>query len=317
MSAAVLDWLLEEDAPGVRLRALLDLCGRPLDDPEVSATRRSVLGTLDAACDLSWTHEPGIQRIYRLTALAECGLTRDDLAVGAAVDAVLEQPFDANCGDYMTLRALVMLGYGADERVTQRLSLAAAAQLPDGGWTCLHRLDRMGRTPKSCMKAALHGLLLAAELHRRGLALPGAASLLRYFLGRRLFYRTTDPEQLVLQARPGWRTIDAFFPNELMRVGLPTLLAALAALGVSRAPEARQAWDLLAAKEDDCGRVRLEGTLAKSYLPRERVGRPGKWVTLYARLAYQARERDDERTGPHRGRGQGPREETPCATRTT
>jgi len=39
------------------------------------------------------------------------------------------------------------------------------------------------------------------------------------------------------------------------------------------------------------GRVILEGTLGKSCLPKERVGRPGKWPTLYTRLAWQARRK--------------------------
>jgi hypothetical protein len=85
------------------------------------------------------------------------------------------------------------------------------------------------------------------------------------------------------------RTIDAFFPIEVMRVSLPLLLDALAASGVGQAPELQEAWQLLEAKRDALGRITLEGTIANSYLPKERVGRPGKWVTLYARLAEAVR----------------------------
>jgi hypothetical protein len=133
----------------------------------------------------------------------------------------------------------------------------------------------------------MHALLLAGELESRGLAFPGRDGLIAYFLRRRLFYRMDDPAQLVLYSRPGLRAIDAFFPIEAMRVSLPVLLDALAKLGVGRAPELCEAWAMLDAKSDSLGRVALEGTLAKPYLPKERVGKPGKWVTLYTRLAFQ------------------------------
>lgn len=288
MNTHVLDWLLEEDNPGVRLRALSGLCERPDNNAAMIATRRLVIETLGVARDLSWMQENGIRRMYNLTALAECGLTRDDVPVDPAVDALLALPFDANCGDYMLLRALVMLGYGADGRVLDRLAQACETQLPDGGWTCLHRLNKMSRTPKSCMKAAMHALLMAGEMAKRGMTFAGTNMLIPYFLKRQIFYRMDDPTQLALYARTGARMTDAYFPIELMRVGLPHLLDSLSSLGVGCAPELREAWSILDAKQDAQFRTKLEGTLSKSYLPKERVGRPGKWVTLYACLAHKA-----------------------------
>ncbi len=287
---AIVSWLLEEDNPGVRVRALTGLCGLPPDHPEVQAARRLVTETLSAANDLAWMELKGLTLIYSLTALAESGLTHRDVPIDPVVDRLLAQPFDAGCGDMLSLRALVVLGYGRDSRVEQRLEQLAAARLPDGGWLCLHRLRKMKKTPKSCIKAAMHGLLLAAELHKRGLALPGSKELLGYFLKRRLFYRMDDPSQLVLGCRPGWRMIDVFHPIEVQRVGLPVLLEALAALGVGPAPELREAWGLLDEKRDERGRVLLEGAPHVSYLPKERVGKPTRWGTLYACLAWQSRD---------------------------
>ena len=290
MDSGTLGWLLEENNPGVRLRALTDILGLPRDHPDVTEARTLVVETLPSAHDLSWLDAKGLAPIYGLTALAECGLTSDDLPIGPAADRVLSQSFDAACGDMMGLRALVMLGYGRDPRVQERLALAAQAQLPDGGWLCLHRLHKMHRVPKSCIKAAMHGLLLAAELRKRGLAMPGDRAIIQYFRMRRLFYRTDDSQRLVLDCRPGWRMVDLFHPIEVQRVGLATLLEALAALGVGPAPEFESAWALLESKRDPQDRVVLEGTLAKPYLPKERVGRPSKWNTLYAWLAWAARE---------------------------
>jgi len=101
-------------------------------------------------------------------------------------------------------------------------------------------------------------------------------------------YRTDNPTRLVLHSRIGGRMVDAFFPSELSRVGLPSILYAFATLGVGQESVLKEAWKLLEAKQDILGRIKQEGTLPKPYLPRERVGKPGKWVTLYAWLAYQA-----------------------------
>ena len=250
------------------------------------AARDLVTRTLNAARDLSWMEEKGLKLRYNLTALAESGLTRNDVPIDALVDQLLEELHDVNCGDFIALRALTMLGYGTDQRVENCLARVAETQLSDGGWLCLHRLNKMDRVPKSCIKANMHALLMAGEMKKRGLSFPCGDELVRYFLERRLFYRSSDPTRLVLECRPGYRMVDAYFPIEIQRVGLPMLLDALASLGAGRAPELAEAWEILKAKQDAQGRIKLEGTLAKSYLPKERVGRPGKWVTLYAWLAY-------------------------------
>lgn len=287
MDTQVLDWLLEEDNPGVRVRTLTELLDLPDDDAQVKNARELAARTLDAARDLSWMEQKGLALAYGVTTLAESGLRREDTPIGPVVDRLLAPPFDAGCGDMMILRALVMLGYAHDPRVQNRLALAAETQLPDGGWLCLHRLSKMDKTPKSCIKANMHALLLAGELEKRGLRFTEKEELVHYFLKRRLFYRTDDPTRLVLDCRPGWRMTDVFFPIETQRVGLPLLLAALASLGAGGAVELREVWQLLESKRDAQGRIVLEGTLSKSYLPKERVGRPSKWATLYALLAWR------------------------------
>ncbi len=282
-------WLLEDNAPGVRLRALTELCDLPEEDEWVLTARQQALDWLPAAHDLSWLALTGLAIPYNLTALAECGLRREDVPIQPLALSLLETPFDGSCGFFLQMRALVMLGYGAEPTLAERLSHLTEIQLPDGGWLCLHRLRKMDRTPKSCYKANLHALLLAGELYKRGFSLPGLEGLLHYFFDRHIFYRSDDPTSLVLDCQPGKRTIDVFFPIEVMRVGLPLLVEAFAALGVGDAPELKEAWSLMEQKCDPEGRLILEGTLAKSYLPRERVGKPSKWATLYAYLAWKWR----------------------------
>jgi hypothetical protein len=292
----VLSWLLQEDNPGVRVRALTGLCGHAQDGQEVTAARRLVIQTLPAASDLSWMEMKGQIVTYNLTALAESGLTCQDVPVETAAEKILSQPFDANCGDLMALRALVMLGYGSDPRIGERLVRLQEVQLPDGGWLCLHRVKKMSKVPKSCIRAAMHGLLFLAELKRAGLPVGGDRPLVGYFLKRRLFYRTDRPTQLVLNDHAGRRMTDAFYPSEYFRVGLPVLLDALAVLSAGEAPELGEAWRLLSEKVDAQGRVVLEGTLPlnKAYLPKEKVGKPSKWATLYTFLAWNDRQQHKE-----------------------
>ena len=289
----IISWLLEDDNPGVCIRTLTGLCGYPIEHEKVRASHRLVIKTLPAAYDLSWMELKGQTLVYNLTSLAESGLSCEDVPIETAANKLLSQPFDANCGELMALRALVMLGYGSDPRIGERLAQLKDVQLPDGGWLCLHRVRKMKKVPKSCIRAAMHGLLLAGELRKQGLHFDGFEQLIGYFLKRRLFYRTDNPAQLVLNDHPGRRMTDVFFPSEYFRVGLPVLLDALAVLGAGQALELCEAWRLLDEKKDQHGRVLLEGTLPlkKSYLPKERVGKPSKWGTLYACLAWKNRER--------------------------
>jgi hypothetical protein len=169
----ILNWLLADDNPGVRVRALTGLCEYPQDHREVMASRCLVIQTLPAARDLSWMEMKGQRLTYRLTALAESGLTCEDIPLEMAVDKALSQPFDANCGELMAFRVLVMLGYGHDPRLGERLAKLHEVQLPDGGWLCLRRVGKLKKTPKSCIRAGMHGLLFFAELRRKGLQASG------------------------------------------------------------------------------------------------------------------------------------------------
>ena len=111
----LLNWLLEENNSSVRLRTLIGLCGLSEDHKEVKATRRVIVSKLQAASDLSWMSLKGQTVIYNLTALAESGLSYKDVEIETCVDKLLSAPyFDANCGELMALRAMVMLGYGKE-----------------------------------------------------------------------------------------------------------------------------------------------------------------------------------------------------------
>ena len=50
-----------------------------------------------------------------------------------------------------------------------------------------------------------------------------------------------------------------------------------------------KAWEIIENNKDDMGRVLLQGTLTKSYLPKEKVGKASKWATFYTLLAEKQR----------------------------
>jgi hypothetical protein len=135
----------------------------------------------------------------------------------------------------------------------------------------------------------MHALMFCAECRKRGIKAGMEDALLDYFWNHNLFYRTDDPDALILNAREGWRTIDTFYPFEVMRVGLQNIVESLCALGHGGDPRMSEAWEILNNKRTPDGRYVMNGTLTKSYLPRERAGKPSKWVTFYALLAKKER----------------------------
>ena len=282
-------WLDDPAHPLTRHRLMAEFPDRFTEEQRTQGLT-SALAALPQAQDTAWmTETKGLWLIYHLMALAECALTRDAFDAGPAVRRVLEQPLDCGCGDALALRALVMLGWGNEPLVRERLDAFCAHQLSDGSWFCLHRLQKRHPPKKSCYRDALHGLLLAGECAKRGVSFAGAPGVADYFLRRNLFYRTDDPTKPVLDMRPGWRIQDTFSPIETMRVGVQNVLESLCALGYGEHPALAEARDLLAQRTDEASRVRLDGTLQKSWLPKEAVGKPSYWVTLYALMAHQQR----------------------------
>ncbi|MDR1693006.1 MAG: hypothetical protein LBR72_06565 [Oscillospiraceae bacterium] len=273
----VLRWLLEDGNPAVKYRTQTELLGETADKAPVIAWVQSFLPP-------DWRERTGLWGTYYLTAIAECGLTKEEIPLGA----VKLEPFEASCADFMRLRALIRLGFADDPSVSGLIRRLNEKQLPDGGFLCLHRLDKMKYTPKSCYKANMHALMFCAECRKKGFQAGIEDALLGYFWKRKLFYRTDSPDTLVLNAREGWRTVDTFYPFEVMRAGLQNIVESFCALGYGDDPRLREARDLLNAQRTPDGKTVLGGTLAKSYLPKERVGKPGKWCTFYTLLGNSA-----------------------------
>lgn len=289
MKNDVIKWLLEDDNPAVKYRTQTEILGEKAD-------KEPVIAWVNEFLPADWRERAGLWSVYYLTTIAESGLTFEDIPLDKekAIHFGDAYKFEHSCGDYMRLRALVRLGFAKESDIAGIISNLSEKQLPDGGFLCLHRLDKLKYTPKSCVKANMMALMFCAECRKKGIKVNIEEPLLDYFWNHNLFYRTDNPEALILNAREGWRTIDTFYPFEVMRVGLQNIVESLCALGYGSDPRLNEAWKILHSKKTADGKYILNGTLSKSYLPKERVNRPSKWVTLYALLAEKARDNHAE-----------------------
>ena len=257
----VISWLLEDNNPAVKYRTQTEILGEKAD-------KESIISWVNSFLPADWKERDGLWSTYYLTAIAESGLSFEDVSIDKekAVNFGNTYKFEHGCGDYMRLRALVRLGLDKEPEVVDVISSVSEKQLPDGGFLCLHRVDKLNRIPKSCVKANMLALMFCAECKKKGIKVEIEKPLLDYFWKHNLFYRTNSPETLILNAREGWRTIDTFYPFEVMRVGLQNIVESFCALGYGNDDRLKEAWDILNRQMTaDCKYI-LNGTLSKSYL---------------------------------------------------
>ena len=276
----VLQWLLEDENPAIKYRTQTEILGETAD-------KKPVVDWVNNFLPDNWREREGLWYTYYLNTIAECGLTFEDVLFDRekAIDFGKVYQFEHSCGDYMRLRAIVKLGLANGQMVAEIMKHLHERQLPDGGFLCLHRIDKMNYMPKSCVKANILALMFCAECRKHGIDTDIEKPLIEYFWKHNLFYRTDNPKTLILNIREGWRTIDTFYPFEVMRVGLQNIVESVCALGYGNDVRLEEAWNILNSKKSEEGKYILNGTLSKSYLPKERVGKPSKWVTFYTLLA--------------------------------
>ncbi len=162
MDRAVTDWLLEEDQPAVRYRALTDLLGKKESDPEVRAARKAIpeVGWAAEILDKQdqggwWVRE---DRLYQpkylstnwmLLVLADLGMTREDPRIRRSADLWIKR-FAAKDGGFgidstksshlctagNTARALVQFGYEDHPAVRASFGWFVKNASHLGGWSC-------------------------------------------------------------------------------------------------------------------------------------------------------------------------------------
>ena len=288
MDRSVLEWLLEEETPEVRLRTLEEYEKLPQTDERVAACKKALLQ--------SKTYERGLKKLRTekpwakydaILAFAEWGLTRDDIGkdIDEEVFGLIESTgFKMLCGEPLLLRNLVKLGYGREEIVKNEIDAVLGGIKEDGGFGCISTNKKINdpRKPhKSCARLTVEYLLLAAELHMQGYRPACEEGLKYYFTKRNIFYRTDDMKTPMVDVMLG-----TFYPPDPIKIGAHNILYALKALGCAAESEAMQAgYKALDQHRLENGRYVLTASKSVPAFKVGNVGEENKWVTLYAYMA--------------------------------
>ena len=164
MNNTTIGWLLGDDNPAVKYRIRTEVLGDPAD-------KTSVLAWLNNFLPNDWSARTGLWFSYYITAFAECGLSYTDIPLDKSIIIGFGNAFtfEHGCADYMHLRALVKLGLADAPLVSGIIKRLPERQLPDGGFLCLHRVDRLKRIPISCVKSNMYALLFCSECKKCGI----------------------------------------------------------------------------------------------------------------------------------------------------
>ncbi len=290
MDRSILEWLLEDETPEVKLRMLKEYEKLPEDDESVVACKKLLLqskvyerGLKKLRTDKPWAKYDAI------LAFAEWGLTRDDIGgdIDSEVFALIESTrFKMVCGEPLLLRNLVKLGYGQEETVKNEIDCVLRLIKEDGGFGCISTNKKINdpRKPhKSCARLTVEYLLLVAELHLRGYRAACEEALKHYFTKRNIFYRTDDMKTPMVDVMLG-----TFYPPDPIKIGAHQIVYALKVLGCAPESEAMQAgYKVLDQHRLENGRYVLTASKSVPAFKAGNVGEENKWVTLYAYMAQE------------------------------
>ena len=290
MDRTILDWLLEEQNPEVRLRTLKEYIKLPDEDEKVIECTRLLLQ--------SKTYERALKKLRKdkpwdkfdaVMAFAEWGLTRQDIGkdIDDEVFALIRSTgFKMLCGEPYLLRNLVKLGYYTEDIVKDEIACVLSGIKEDGGFGCISTNKKTNdpRKPhKSCARLTVEYLLLVAELHLQGYSMDCESKLVEYFTKRNIFYRTDDMKTPMVDVM-----LSTFYPSDPIKVGAQNILYALRVLGCRPDSEAMQAgYKVLDQHRTEIGRYILTGSKSVPAFKAGNVGEENKWVTLYAWMAHE------------------------------
>ncbi len=299
--STVVDWLLEEDDenPGVRYFALVNLLGRPAADPEVIAARAAIPGRGPAKAILDaqwpagyWMHPgPGYSPRHKATVWqvifwAQLGAPRNE-AIDRACAYVLDHSrspeglFRAGktprgtplCLSGSLLRAFLQLGY-PDPRLEESLEALARNALGDRFRCRCQASPRPAHHPDGlpCAWGAVKVLGALAELPagRRSPAMQAAVEA-----GVALL--------LCDDGYPAANRLDDRLSFPLGHNSDPVeALEVLDRLGLGGDPRSAPAVEAIWSKQGRDGRWALEYTPGNTWVNFGTVGQTNKWVTLRA-----------------------------------
>ena len=288
MERSILDWLLEEDTPEVRLRTLKEYEKLLDGDESVVACKKLLLE--------SKVYERGLKKLRTekpwakfdaLLAFAEWGLTRADIGsdIDGEVFALIESTgFKLLCGEPLLLRNLVKLGYYQEDIVKNEIHCMLGKIKEDGGFGCIStnkKINDPKKPHKSCARLTVEYLLLAAELRLLGCPAACESELAHYFTKRNIFYRTDDMKTPMVDVMLG-----TFYPSDPIKIGAQNIVYALRVLGCAPDSQAMRAgYSVLNQHRLENGRYVLTASKSVPAFKVGNVGEENKWVTLYAYMA--------------------------------
>jgi len=324
---SVMDWLLEESDPAVRLYALTHLAGEGEDGKAARAARKTLMRSGPVAAILArqeagghWGESAAFYTdkyggtVWQLLVLAELGADGSDKRVRAACEFVLAHSQDRESGGFSVnesaragggLRSEVVpcltgnmayslqrLGYGADGRVAKAIDWICAYQRADDGEARFPD-DWPYRRLEPCF--GRHSCFMGVAKSLKALA-----AIPRGTRGKKVEAKIAELAEYVLAHRvhkkshdlqavskPGWLKLG--FPL-MYQTDVLELLCVLTDLGI-RDERMSDALDAVAARRGADGRWKLENSYnGKTLVDVEAKGRPSKWITARALYVLGARD---------------------------
>ncbi len=288
MDRTVLEWLLEETSPEVRLRTLKEYEKLSEDDERIVQCKKELLE--------SKVYERALKKLKKdkpwdkydaIMAFAEWGLTRAD--IGTDIDdevfgLIKSTGFKMLCGEPLLLRNLVKLGYYSEDIVKNEVDSVLKLIKDDGGFGCIStnkKINNPNKPHKSCARLTAEYLLLVAELSLQGNRPECADDLVHYFTKRNIFYRTDDMKTPMVEVMLG-----TFYPPDPIKIGAHMIVYALRVLGCNPDSEAMQeGYRVLDEHKLGNGRYVLTASKSVPAFKAGNVGEENKWISMYAYLA--------------------------------
>lgn len=309
-SRSVIDWLLEENGPSVRLRTLKELLDCEDDYPQVVQAREEILQSAPVRRLLEQMHPGGfwLQKNPRtgavvgdgvvygsfatthfcLAYLAELGLDRSSPTVALAAERYLnlQQPDGDWFGHFSCLmgyniHTFVRLGYRDDPRLKRAVDLLLNTPRPDGGFLCdFHEKPRKTIPVKSCIRGSVKALWGFAELPETW-GHPRVKQLVEYFLKRGGIFQSAHPTLPVNKDM-----VQPSFPV-IWRANTWEVLYALSQMGYGGDKHLDRAWEEFEKSAGPNGRYRMDWTPEPCAWKVGKRGEASPWITLYALLAHK------------------------------
>jgi len=324
----ILDWLLDEDDPAVRLFALTRLCGEAEDSPKAVKARKALMKAGPVAEILSRQQKGGYwgeaEKFYtdkyggtawQLLVLAELGADGGDPRVRSAIEFLLASSQDRESGGFSVEQgakgggrpgmvipcltgnmawAMARLGYGGDPRIAAAVDwIFEHQQVRDGIDGPPAGSAHDGRLEPcfgahSCFMGVVKTLKALAAIPPKRRSKAAKAKMAELVEFVLVHRVHKKSHDLSKVSKPGWLKFG--FPLMYQTDALE-ILCVLAELGL-RDERASDAADAIEAARGGDGRWKMANSFnGKTLVDIERKGEDSKWITaraLYA-LAGQGR----------------------------